>query len=162
MSLTSGPNLGLLAHGAPGEPHYDELLRFLRGVDALVCLSVKRDDLTTPPASPADGDRYLVASSATGAWAGKDGRIARYSAALSNWEFYTAHAGWIAYVEQSDCYVKATAAGWELHRGPAVAWSAPTGTVSRAAFDTASATLGDVAQRLAALVSDLRQIGVLK
>lgn len=161
--LTTGPNLGLLAHGAPGEPHYDELLRFFRGIDALVFLSVKRADLSTPPASPADGDRFIVAAAPTGAWAGHAGKVARYSAAISSWEFYTAHPGWIAYVEHTDAYIKHTASGaWELHRGPAVEWGTPAGTVSRATFDTASATATDIAQRLAALVSDLKQAGVIK
>lgn len=41
------------------------------------------------------------------------------------------------------------------------AWADPTGTTSRATFDTATATTSDVAQRLAALIADLRTIGVL-
>ncbi|HWT29493.1 MAG TPA: DUF2793 domain-containing protein, partial [Propylenella sp.] len=38
-------------------------------VDALVQLSVKDRHLTAPPASPTEGDRYIVAPGATGAWA---------------------------------------------------------------------------------------------
>ncbi len=38
----------------------------------------------------------------------------------------------------------------------------PTGTVTRAAFNTATATLVDVAQRLGALITDLKAAGVLK
>lgn len=40
-------------------------------------------------------------------------------------------------------------------------WAAPTGTLSRATFDQSTATLADVAQRLAALVTDLRANGVI-
>ncbi len=36
MSLTMGPNTGLLINGAPGEGHYSELMRLLRW-DGLCC-----------------------------------------------------------------------------------------------------------------------------
>ena len=42
----------------------------LRPLDGLVQLAVLDRDLTAPPASPADGDHYIVASGATGDWAG--------------------------------------------------------------------------------------------
>ncbi len=44
----------------------------LRLLDGLVQLAVLDRYLTTPPASPADGDRYIVASGAVGAWSGWD------------------------------------------------------------------------------------------
>ena len=40
----------------------------LRLLDGMVQLSVLDDTRTAPPASPADGDRHLVASGATGLW----------------------------------------------------------------------------------------------
>ena len=39
----------------------------LKRLGAVVGLSVKDRDLTTPPASPANGDRYLIPAAATGA-----------------------------------------------------------------------------------------------
>ena len=48
----------------------------LRALDAIVQLSVKDRDLAAPPGSPAEGDRYIVAASPTGAWAGHAGDIA--------------------------------------------------------------------------------------
>ena len=44
----------------------------LRDLDTLVQLSVLDRDLATPPGSPSAGDRYLVATSPTGAWSGPD------------------------------------------------------------------------------------------
>ncbi|HEX7128595.1 MAG TPA: DUF2793 domain-containing protein, partial [Rhodanobacteraceae bacterium] len=38
-------------------------------------LSVKDRTTTTPPATPADGDTYIVGASATGAWSGKDNQV---------------------------------------------------------------------------------------
>lgn len=40
-------------------------------------------------------------------------------------------------------------------------WAAPTGTLSRAAFDQSTVTLANLAQRVAALVTDLRANGVI-
>lgn len=45
-------------------------------LDAVVQASALDKDLTSPPASPADGDAYIVAASATGAWSGHDDDIA--------------------------------------------------------------------------------------
>ncbi|MEM7619759.1 MAG: DUF2793 domain-containing protein [Pseudomonadota bacterium] len=72
---------------------HNEALRIL---DAVVQLSVKDKDLTTPPGSPVAGDRYIVAASATGAWAGQDNKIAAYQD--GGWLFYTAQEGWRLWV----------------------------------------------------------------
>ena len=48
-------------------------------LDGLVQLSVLDRDLTAPPGSPADGDRYIVASGATGDWAGWDLNVALWT-----------------------------------------------------------------------------------
>jgi hypothetical protein len=68
--------------------HNDALL----GLDAIVQLSVKNTTLTAPPGSPADGDRHLIASGATGAWLGKDLNVAMYSS--GTWLFFAPRPGW--------------------------------------------------------------------
>lgn len=64
-------------------------------------LSAKNRTTTAPPASPADGDTYLVAASATGAWAGKDGQIAVWDAQATTpaWAFGVPRAGWRCVIE---------------------------------------------------------------
>lgn len=42
-------------------------------------------DLTDPPGSPTEGDRYIVASPATGDWAGKEDNIAEWNG--TTWDF---------------------------------------------------------------------------
>lgn len=91
------PHLGLEtlaeAQDQPDVPvNYD-----LRVLDALVQLTVIDKDLTAPPGSPADGDRYIVGASATGAWLGEDLNVAAYLA--GEWVFFTPVAGWSAYVQ---------------------------------------------------------------
>lgn len=44
--------------------------------------------LTEPPESPDPANRYLVGAGASGAWAGRDGQLARWNWTLGYWEFY--------------------------------------------------------------------------
>jgi hypothetical protein len=48
-------------------------------------------DLSTPPVSPNDGDRYIVMATGTGDWAGHDNDIAEY--VTDHWEFTDATDG---------------------------------------------------------------------
>jgi len=76
---------------------HNEALFFL---DSLVQLSVIDKDLTTPPASPSTGDRYIVASGATGDWTGKGNSVATYDG--SGWVFMTPNDGWFAWVDDEN------------------------------------------------------------
>jgi hypothetical protein len=64
--------------------------------------------LTTPPSTPADGDRYIVPTGATGAWAGHAGMMAVWDASLvsgSAWVFLTIPPGTAIYDNGSSTYV---------------------------------------------------------
>lgn len=73
-------------------------------------LSVKDRGLTTPPASPAAGDSYIVAADAVGAWAARDGDVAVWAG--DEWVFGTPRIGWIAYVEDEEILSAYKAGGW--------------------------------------------------
>ena len=47
-----------------------------RLLDGLVQMAVRDADRTAPPATPAEGDRHVVAAGATGDWSGWDGDVA--------------------------------------------------------------------------------------
>ncbi|MCF2514582.1 DUF2793 domain-containing protein [Sphingomonas sp. G124] len=51
----------------------------LQRIDVLLCPAVDGPAMTSPPASPAVGACFLIASGATGAWAGKDGSLAAFT-----------------------------------------------------------------------------------
>jgi len=82
----------------------------LSGLDALVQLSVLDRDLAAPPGSPVEGDRYLVAAGATGAWAGQAGKIAAWQAGA--WVFRTPRNGWKAWVADEAAFVFYDAGVW--------------------------------------------------
>lgn len=65
----------------------NEAIRFL---DALVQCRVISMALTVPPVSNADGDLYVVASPATGDWAGQELNLAKYVLEGDFWEFFVA------------------------------------------------------------------------
>ena len=62
------PNLGLPYIMAAQSQKHVTHNEAIRALDAIVQLSVLDRDLSTPPTTPADGARYIVASSPTGAW----------------------------------------------------------------------------------------------
>ena len=98
----------LLASEAQKHVTVNEALRLL---DGLVQLAVLDRHLTTPPASPADGDRYIVASGATGAWAGWDLNVAyRVDGA---WMRLVPRPGWRAWIEGEATLLIWTGAAWE-------------------------------------------------
>ncbi len=94
--MADTPNLELpIIEAAQAQKHvtHNEALRAL---DAIVQLGVVTAGLTAPPADPDEGSRYIVATSATGVWAGKDGVIAAYQDGA--WAFHTPKVGWLAWV----------------------------------------------------------------
>ena len=91
----------------------------LRLLDGVVQLSVLDKDLTAPPGSPSEGARYIVASGATGAWAGWDGDVAMW--ADGAWFRLPALAGWQAWVQDEQALYARVGASWvALLRGSSV------------------------------------------
>jgi hypothetical protein len=84
----------ILAAQAQKHVTHNEALRIL---DGLVQLSVLDRDLTAPPGSPADGDRYIVAPGATGDWSGWDGDVALFTDGA--WLRLPPRAGWLVWVQ---------------------------------------------------------------
>ncbi len=97
----------ILAAQAQKHVTHNEALRVL---DGLVQLSVKGRDLTAPPGSPADGDRYIVASGATGDWAGWDLNVALWTDGA--WLHLPPRTGWRAWVENEGLLLVYDGAGW--------------------------------------------------
>ena len=96
MATKNGANLGVLSFALPWDEHYEPLNRFYRWIDGLLQSRVISFTTTSPPATPDDGDVYIVPAGASGAWAGQEHKIARWNAdiPLPAWEFLTPKKGW--------------------------------------------------------------------
>ncbi len=97
----------ILAAQAQKHVTHNEALRLL---DGLVQLSVLDHDLTAPPGSPADGDRYIVGSGATGDWAGWDLNVAMFTDGA--WLRLPPRTGWRVWVEDEELLLVYDGTGW--------------------------------------------------
>jgi len=104
------PNLGLPYIMAAQSQKHVTHNEAIRALDAIVQLSVLDRDLSAPPGSPAEGARYIVAASPTGAWSGHAGNVAAYQDGA--WMFYAPSEGWIAWIGDEDAAVVWDGAAW--------------------------------------------------
>lgn len=79
-------------------------------LDAIVQLAVLHRDLSSPPGAPEEGDRYIVATGATGAWAGQDDKVAVYQDGA--WAFLSPRAGWLALIADEGAFFHFTGSAW--------------------------------------------------
>lgn len=116
----------IAANQAQKHVTHNEAIRLL---DALVQMAVISRTLTAPPASPADGDRYIVAAGATGAWATWDLNIAYYVDGA--WMKLLPQPGWLAWIAAEAAHVRWDGAAWGgLTSGGSIAWGSITGTLA--------------------------------
>ncbi len=97
----------ILAAQAQKHITHNEALRIL---DGLIQLSVLDRDLKAPPGSPANGDRYIVASGGTGDWAGWDLNVALFTDGV--WLRLTPRTGWRVWVQDEGLLLIYDGTGW--------------------------------------------------
>jgi len=79
-------------------------------IDALLKNPIIADNVTTPPATPNEGDFYIVPVGATGSWAGQDNKIAGY---INNvWVFFTPFNGMSFFSIQYNDYIYYDGTNW--------------------------------------------------
>lgn len=131
----------LIAGQAQKEFFVNEALSLLDALNARAIIA----SLSAPPASPAEGACYRVTGTATGAWAGQEGRLAVLVA--GSWHFIPPAEGMLVFDR--------AAAGFVIFRSqwqPASVVAAPSG-----------GTVIDVQARttLTSLIAALQTMGVL-
>lgn len=112
--------------------------------DALMHCAIE-GEAATPPASPADGQNWLVAPSANGDWAGQTGKLACRQA--GNWLFVTPRDGMLVLNRTTGQQMRHLG-GWQVAAAPA---SPAGGTTIDAEARSA----------IVALIGALRTAGVL-
>lgn len=83
----------------------------LRMLDALVQIGVLDAGVNAPPATPAEGARYLVGDAPTGDFSGHAGHVAAYDDAA--WRFYAPRAGWICRVSSNNVLLVHDGTAWK-------------------------------------------------
>jgi Protein of unknown function (DUF2793) len=87
-------------------------------LDGTIHLSVISRVIATPPATPLDGDRYLIAAGPTGLWVGHAGHIAFRVAGA--WRFLVPRTGWRMWVEAEALLVIYNGTVWVSSAVPTV------------------------------------------
>ncbi len=82
----------------------------LEALDALVQATVASRATAAPPATPNEGDAWIVATSASGDWAGHDGEIASFRG--GGWLFHAPRKGWLVHVADEDVFAFFDGAQW--------------------------------------------------
>jgi hypothetical protein len=113
--MDATPNLDLPFIAAAQAQKHVTHNETLRALDALVQLMVLDKDLGAPPGAPADGARYIVASTPTGAWAGHANDIAAWQDGA--WVFYAPREGWLAWTADEDALYVWSGAAWTAFPG---------------------------------------------
>ena len=108
--MTNSPNLALPYLAAAQAQKHVTVNEAIDHLDGIVQLSVISSTLTTPPASPVEGDRYIVAASAAGAWVGWDGSVAHFSGGA--WLRLIPGTGWIAWDQEATTVRVWTSSSW--------------------------------------------------
>jgi len=117
----------------------------IRMLDALIQMNILDRDLTSPPGNPADGDRYIVAASATGSWAAKANQIAAYQDGA--WMFYAPREGFTVWVADEDKLVAFNGTAWVVAGGgsinstPLIGVNATADTTNRLSVASAATLL---------------------
>lgn len=109
--MTTTPRLGApLLSASQAQKHVthnEALLEF----DALLGCRILDRDLSAPPASPADGDAYLVKATGTGSWTGQDGNVAY--AIDGAWNFSAPFEGLSIYVADEAAMFVYVSGSWQ-------------------------------------------------
>lgn len=72
-------------------------------LDNLVMMKIISNIITSPPAMPNEGDKYIIPSSANGEWQNKTNMIAIFN--NSSWDYIDPNDGFLAYLESEKQYI---------------------------------------------------------
>jgi hypothetical protein len=113
----------------------------LRALDALVQLVAISRTIATPPPTPAEGDRYIVAAAASGVWSARDGEIAAFMD--GGWRFHAPKEGFAAWIADEEAWAVFDGADWQfaITGAPLFGVNATADATNRLAISSAASLL---------------------
>jgi Protein of unknown function (DUF2793) len=136
MPSSTGPNLGLTYGYSPGDDGWGVggFNPDMAAIDTLVMLTVINTTIVNPPGSPANGDRYIIGGTGTGAWVDQNQHVAVWVEEDTEWQFYIPKEGWLGHDLNSgndfrfngSSWIEVTGGADELSELTDVAISGPT------------------------------------
>jgi len=137
--MTNTPNLSLPYLAAAQAQKHVTVNEVLSLIDALAQMAVVAVGTTTPPGTPAEGDRHIIGTGATGAWSGWDNSIALFSGGA--WLRLIPQVGWMA---------------WDVAAGELLVWNGSAWTALNTAMGLLKrASSVRVAEGLASSATDM-------
>lgn len=134
MPTRTLPNTGVISEQDDGSSGWGSDYRGNHRIfDALIQAAVE-EARATPPGAPSEGQRYLVASSATGAWTGRTDQIAAWYDGA--WRFLAPREGWVVYNRATDTFLFWSGSAWGVFPGTPIAASVADKTFTRYAVQT--------------------------
>jgi hypothetical protein len=103
---------------AQKEVYHNEALARL---DAALHAAAEQGPLATPPADPQEGESWIVAADATGAWTGKDDALASWTG--GGWRFVAPVPGMLVWNKAAGVWLHWSGSGWSDGALPATALS---------------------------------------
>lgn len=103
-------NLGLPYLEAAQAQKHVTVNEALSRLDALTHLAVLSRVMAAPPATPAQGDRYLLPASPTGTWAAHAGKLALWLEGA--WIYLIPREGWQLWVSDEDAMLSFNGTAW--------------------------------------------------
>src|SRR5690554_2858489 len=79
-------------------------------LDGMVQLAVEAVDATEPPETPAEGAIWALGTGTSGAWAGRDGQLAAWTA--GGWRFAVPREGFMIWTKPGDALLIHDGSGW--------------------------------------------------
>ena len=105
-----------------------------RRIDSIVQLTVEDRHRTSPPGSPQEGDRHIIAANPTGPWSGHPFEVASYLDGV--WTFFQPHDGWLAFSRSEDALVYFDGSAWQIFTAVGAAETAAKFGVNTTANNT--------------------------
>jgi hypothetical protein len=110
--MESTERLGLLLV-QPGQAAKEATVNeSLVALDLLVAGAVEEPPVNAPPASPGTGQCWIVGASPSGAWAGKPGHVAGYTAA--GWRLIAPTDGMVLIVRSTGTFATYRGGAWDI------------------------------------------------